>query len=156
MQALIQRVTEAEVRIDGEPLSRIGHGLVALVSVLKDDDDSKSTRLAERLLSFRVFPDNDASAESKDGAKRSSPMKRNVLDVGGEILLIPQFTIGADVRKGTRASFHPLADPQLANTLFDDLCRRLEERIRIGRGVFGAHMSVMLVNDGPVTFLLSS
>ncbi|MCA8837692.1 MAG: D-aminoacyl-tRNA deacylase [Proteobacteria bacterium] len=83
-------------------------------------------------------------------------MERNIVDVGGSLLLVPQFTLGADVRKGTRASFHPLAEPQRSRELFEYLCASLDKSVHTAQGAFGAHMQVALVNDGPVTFLLQT
>ncbi len=145
MIGLLQRVTEAEVRIDGEVVGRIGRGLLVLVAVHRDDSRQDVSRLAERLLGYRVFPDADGR------------MNRSLKDVAGDLLLVPQFTLAADTRKGTRASFTRAAQPARGSAFFDDLvviCRQQLETVETGR--FGANMQVSLVNDGPVTFWLES
>ena len=145
MIGLLQRVTRAEVRIDGDAVGEIGRGLLVLVAVHRDDSRQDVSRLAERLLGYRVFPDADGR------------MNRSLADVGGELLLVPQFTLAADTRKGTRASFTRAADPARGSAFFDDLvaiCRQRLETVETGR--FGANMQVSLVNDGPVTFWLES
>jgi len=144
MIALIQRVREASVREDGAELGRIGPGLLALVGVERDDTDARAVRLLERVLAYRVFPD----AEGR--------MNRSVADVGGGLLLVPNFTLAADT-KGTRASFTPAAAPERAEALFDCFVEAARARHpTVAAGRFGAHMAVALVNDGPVTFLLSA
>ena len=145
MIGLLQRVTRADVRIDGETVAEIGGGLVVLVAVHRDDGRQDVSRLAERLLGYRVFPDADGR------------MNRSLADVGGDLLLVPQFTLAADTKKGTRASFTRAADPARGSAFFDDLvaiCRQRLETVETGR--FGANMQVSLVNDGPVTFWLES
>ena len=145
MIGLLQRVTEAQVVIDGEIVGRIGRGLMVLVAVHRDDNESDVARLAERLLAYRVFPDD------------AGRMNLSVSDIDGGLLLIPQFTLTADTRKGTRASFTNGAPPDKAAAFFDDFvdtCRRGLERVETG--IFGANMQVSLTNDGPVTFWLST
>ena len=143
MIGLLQRVRHAEVEVDGEITGRIERGLLVLVAVHRDDTDADVARLAERLLGYRVFPDD------------AGRMNRSVCDVGGGLLLVPQFTLTADTKKGTRASFTKGAAPDKASAFFDRLvaaCRARLERVETGR--FGADMQVSLVNDGPVTFWL--
>ena len=143
MIALIQRVTEARVRVDGEIVGEIGAGLLALVAVQPDDGDADVERILERLLGYRVFD---------DGAGR---MNRSLRDVGGGLLLVSQFTLAADTKKGMRPSFTSAAPPELGRTLFDrlvDKARAAHAPVATGR--FGADMKVSLVNDGPVTFWL--
>jgi len=145
MIGLLQRVTEAAVRVDGDTVGRIGRGLLVLVAVHREDSEKDIGRLAERLLGYRVFPD----AEGR--------MNRSLQDESGELLLVPQFTLAADTRKGTRASFARAAAPEKGAEYFDalvDICRRRLEIVETGR--FGANMKVSLVNDGPVTFWLES
>ncbi len=150
MLALIQRVTEAAVTeasppIDGAELGRIGPGLLALVAVERDDGAAQAVRLAERLLAYRVFPDDDGR------------MNRSLIDVAGGLLLVPNFTLAADTAKGTRASFTPAAPPERAAALFEKLVAAARERHgQVEAGRFGADMRVALVNDGPVTFLLKA
>jgi D-tyrosyl-tRNA(Tyr) deacylase len=145
MIGLLQRVTRAEVGVDGEIVARIGHGLLVLVAVHRDDRERDIERLAERLLSYRVFPDEQGR------------MNLSVRDIDGGLLLVPQFTLTADTRKGTRASFTKGAPPDKASEYFDRLvqaCRNGLDTVEAGR--FGAHMQVTLTNDGPVTFWLET
>ena len=145
MIALLQRVSEAAVRVDGDTIGSIGTGLMVLVAVHRDDEDKDVSRLAERILGYRVFPD----AEDR--------MNRSVQDIGGDLLLVPQFTLAADTKKGTRASFTRAAPPEMGEAFFGRLveaCRKSLERVETGR--FGADMKVSLVNDGPVTFWLET
>ncbi len=145
MIGLLQRVSHAEVKVDSEIIGRIGRGLLVLVAVHRDDTDADIDRLAERLLGYRVFPDDEGR------------MNLSVRDVGGGLLLVPQFTLAADTRKGTRASFTKGAPPEQASDYFDRLvaaCRAELETVATGR--FGADMKVSLTNDGPVTFWLDT
>jgi len=145
MIGLLQRVTRASVTVDGEVTGEIGRGLLVLVAVHRDDTEQDIGRLAERLLGYRVFPDQDGR------------MNRSVRDIGGGLLLVPQFTLTADTKKGTRASFTKGAAPDKAEDYFDRLvaaCRENLDTVETGR--FGADMQVSLVNDGPVTFWLES
>jgi D-tyrosyl-tRNA(Tyr) deacylase len=145
MIALIQRVSEAQVRVGGEVVGAIGRGVLALIGVRRGDDAVAVERLLERLLSYRVFPD----AEGR--------MNLSVREVDGGLLLVPQFTLAADTRKGTRAGFSAAADPEEAQRLFTRLVERAHEvYASVSSGVFGAHMQVALVNDGPVTFWLDT
>jgi D-tyrosyl-tRNA(Tyr) deacylase len=145
MIALLQRVTSASVTVGDETVGRIGHGLLVLVAVHRDDGERDVRRLAERILSYRVFSDEEGR------------MNRSVLDEHGGLLLVPQFTLAADTRKGTRASFTRAAAPDKGEAYFRDLvatCRQSLAKVETGR--FGAKMQVALVNDGPVTFWLES
>lgn len=145
MIGLLQRVSRASVSIAGETVGQIERGLLVLVAVHRDDEDRDIARLAERILGYRVFPD----AEGR--------MNRSILDISGGLLLVPQFTLTADTKKGTRASFTRGANPERASGYFDalvDACRGPLAKVETGR--FGADMQVSLVNDGPVTFWLES
>ena len=143
MIGLIQRVSEASVKVEGDVVGRIGHGLLLLVGVEKRDDEASANRLLERILGYRVFPD----AEGK--------MNLSLADTGGELLLVPQFTLAADTCKGTRPSFSSAAPPGQGKTLFEYFVAAARERhAKVATGVFGADMKVGLVNDGPVTFWL--
>jgi D-tyrosyl-tRNA(Tyr) deacylase len=145
MIAVIQRVTEAAVRVDGEVVGEIGPGLLALVAVEPGDDDARIARMAERLLGYRVFADEQGR------------MNRSLVDVAGGLLLVSQFTLAADTGRGMRPSFTTAAAPDIAERGFErlvGLCRQAPVRVETGR--FGAHMVVSLVNDGPVTFRLQS
>jgi len=145
MIGLLQRVSHAEVRVEGEIVGRIERGLMVLVAVHRDDTERDVSRLAERLLGYRVFPDE------------AGRMNLSVRDVNGGLLLVPQFTLTADTRKGTRASFTRGAAPEVASDYFDKLvaiCRQTLETVETGH--FGANMQVSLTNDGPVTFWLDT
>lgn len=145
MIGLLQRVTHAEVATGGETIGRIGRGLLVFVAVHRDDKAQDVVRLAERILGYRVFPDD------------AGRMNLCIRDIGGGLLLVPQFTLTADTRKGTRASFTKGAAPGRASAFFDALvaaCRKELEVVETG--VFGADMQVSLTNDGPVTFWLDT
>jgi len=145
MIGLLQRVSQGSVRVDSEVVGAIGRGLVVLVGVQRGDEESRADRLLDRLLGYRVFPD----AEGR--------MNLSLSDVGGGLLLVPQFTLAADTRKGTRASFTSAAPPELGRRLFDHLVASAMARYQpVATGVFGADMQVALVNDGPVTFWLET
>lgn len=144
MIGLLQRVTGASVTVQGETVASIGPGILVLVGVEKRDTPDNCLRLADRLLGYRVFPDE------------SGRMNLSVSGTGGGILLVPQFTLAADTRKGTRASFTPAATPESAAQLFDLLVGEVRRRhAATSAGIFGADMQVELVNDGPVTFWLT-
>lgn len=144
MLALIQRVTEARVTVDGETVGAIGPGLLALVGVEPGDGEPQVVRMAERLLGYRVFAD----AEGR--------MNLGLADTGGGLLLVSQFTLAADTRSGMRPGFSTAAAPELAEPVFNRLLATCRQKHSPGveTGRFGAHMVVSLVNDGPVTFLL--
>lgn len=145
MIALLQRVTSASVTVDDRRIAEIGHGLLALIGVEKHDDETRARRLVERILGYRVFADEDGK------------MNLNVCDVEGSVLLVPQFTLAADTRKGMRPSFSSAADPATGSALFDRVVDIMECNTgRVQKGRFGADMSVQLVNDGPVTFWLQA
>jgi len=142
---LIQRVSEAGVSVGGEPIASIGRGLLVLVAVEPADKETDCARLAERIVTYRVFPDS------------ADRMNRSLLDEGYELLLVPQFTLAANTRKGTRASFARAAPPAMARSYFDLLLTECRTRIPATQcGEFGADMQVNLVNDGPVTFWLQT
>ena len=145
MIALLQRVSSASVAVDGGLIGEIGHGLLALIGIEKKDDTARAERLVERILGYRMFADDEGK------------MNLNVCEVGGGVLLVPQFTLAANTRKGMRPSFSTAADPETGSALFDavvDIMERNTDRVQKGR--FGADMSVQLVNEGPVTFWLQS
>jgi D-aminoacyl-tRNA deacylase len=142
---LLQRVTEARVTVAGETVGAIGRGLLVLIGVERGDTETQAERLLERLLGYRVFPDADGK------------MNLSLSDIGGGLLLVPQFTLPADTRKGMRPSFTPAAAPEEGRRLFDHLVIRahaLHPDVAAGR--FGADMQVSLTNDGPVTFWLQT
>lgn len=143
MIALLQRVTHASVTVNGKETGRIEQGLMVLLGVERDDSEIQADRLLQRLLSYRVFADDQGR------------MNRSVVDIGGGLLLVPQFTLAADTRSGTRPGFSTAASPQDATRLFDYFvanARTLHNKVETG--IFGADMQVTLTNDGPVTFWL--
>jgi D-tyrosyl-tRNA(Tyr) deacylase len=143
MIGLLQRVSQAEVQVGGRTVGRIGPGLLVLVGVERGDSETQANRLLERLLTYRVFPDADGR------------MNRSLQDVDGDLLLVSQFTLAADTRKGTRAGFSPAAAPEEGRRLFDYLVSRARDQHRVVEtGQFGAEMQVTLTNAGPVTFWL--
>ncbi|MBT8038818.1 MAG: D-tyrosyl-tRNA(Tyr) deacylase [Xanthomonadales bacterium] len=143
MIALIQRVSEAAVHVNGKVLGDISTGLLALVGVEKGDSERQADRLLQRVLAYRVFPDEEGR------------MNLDLGEAGGGLLLVPQFTLAANTRKGNRASFTSAAPPAEGERLFDYFVQRARERLPETRtGQFGADMKVHLVNDGPVTFWL--
>lgn len=144
MIALLQRVTEARVEVGDELVGRIGAGLLVLLAVEPEDDQSTARRMVERLLRYRVFED--------EGGR----MNLSLLDTGGGMLLVPQFTLAADTRKGLRPSFTSAATPEHGRAIFDAAVAHARATLggRLAAGRFGAHMRVGLVNDGPVTFRL--
>lgn len=144
MIALLQRVTEASVGIEGETVAAIGPGLLVFVAVERGDGEAQAARLAERVLGYRIFPD----AEGR--------MNRSLRDTAGALLAVPQFTLAADTASGTRPSLSRAAEPVEGARLFERfvICARASGT-HVACGRFGAHMQVRLVNDGPVTFWLS-
>ena len=145
MIALLQRVTRASVEIAGEPQASISRGLLVLIGVKPEDDEPRASKLAERLLSYRVFDDE------------AGKMNLSLRQIEGDLLLVPQFTLAADTRHGLRPGFSGAAPPEQGRRLFDFLVRAAGSRHpTVQSGVFGANMQVSLVNDGPVTLWLES
>ncbi|WP_018868963.1 MULTISPECIES: D-aminoacyl-tRNA deacylase [unclassified Thioalkalivibrio] len=145
MISLIQRVSRARVEVAGEITGEIGTGLLALVGVEPDDDESAVERMLDRLLGYRVFPDEEGR------------MNRSLGETGGGLLLVPQFTLAADTGKGMRPSFTTAAPPERGEALFHHLLQRAQQRHEpVATGRFGADMQVSLTNDGPVTFWLQA
>ena len=143
MIGLLQRVSEAAVLVDGQAVGAIGPGLMVLVCAEKGDTEREADLLLTKLLGYRVFSDE------------AGKMNRSVTDVEGGLLLVPQFTLAADTKSGTRPSFSPAAAPEDGRRLFEHVVRQARERHGIVEtGVFGADMKVSLINDGPVTFWL--
>jgi D-tyrosyl-tRNA(Tyr) deacylase len=138
MRALIQRVARAAVRVDGEPVSAIGPGLLVLLGVAREDTEQQADWLADKVRALRVFPDAEGRMNEPLGER--------------EILCVSQFTLYGDTRKGNRPSYVEAAPPELAKPLYERFCERLEAR----RGVFGAMMEVELIGDGPVTLLVQA
>jgi len=145
MIGLLQRVSRASVSVEGNVIGEIGPGLCVLVGVQAGDTETDAQRLAERLLAYRVFPD----AQGR--------MNLSLAEVGGALLLVPQFTLAADTAKGNRPSFTPAAAPEEGARLFSRLVEATRQGpVAVATGEFGAHMQVALVNDGPVTFWLQT
>ncbi|KZX56062.1 D-tyrosyl-tRNA(Tyr) deacylase [Halioglobus sp. HI00S01] len=143
MKALLQRVSAAKVEVGGETVGEIGAGLLVLLGLDKDDDEAKAQRLLDKLLGYRVFADDEGR------------MNRSVADTGGGVLLVSQFTLSADTRKGTRPSFSSAMPPAEAERLYNLTLQMLRDKhADVAAGSFGADMQVSLTNDGPVTFLL--
>jgi D-tyrosyl-tRNA(Tyr) deacylase len=143
--ALIQRVGEASVTVDGQIVGRIGRGVLALIGVERGDDGAAAARLLERVLSYRIFEDE------------AGRMNRSLAEIAGGLLLVPQFTLAADTRKGTRAGFSGAEQPERARALFEELVTAARARpAEVATGSLGAHMRVALVNEGPVTFWLET
>jgi len=140
VRALVQRVSEASVTVDGKEVSRIGAGMLVLLGVRRGDTEADADRIAAKLLALRIFEDADGK------------MNLNVADAGGEILCVSQFTLYADTRKGNRPGFVDAAPPEEAEPLYE----RVREALNAQGGVFGARMAVALTNDGPVTLLLET
>lgn len=144
MIALIQRVTQAQVDVNGKTVGKIGKGLLVLLGVEKDDDRMRADKLAEKVLNYRVFGDEN------------DKMNLNVQQAGGELLVVSQFTLVADTQRGLRPSFSKGAGPDLANELYGYFVRKCGEKLPVATGEFAAEMKVSLTNDGPVTFWLQS
>lgn len=145
MRAVVQRVTRGRVSVEGTTVGEIGHGLVVLLGVGRGDGEDDARHLADKLVNLRVFSDADGK------------FNLSLLDVSGEALVVSQFTLYGDARKGRRPSFSEAAGPEEANALYERFCDMVAGYgVRVERGVFGAHMVVEIVNDGPVTLLLDS
>lgn len=143
MIALLQRVSEASVRVEGEVIGEIACGLMVLLGVERGDSEAEADRLLERVLGYRVFADED------------DKMNLSLRDIQGGLLIVPQFTLPADTRKGTRPSFTPAAPPEEGRRLFDYFASQAANaHPMVETGEFGADMQVALINDGPVTFWL--
>ena len=145
MRAVVQRVTSARVTVDDREVGGIGHGLLVLVGIARDDGRDDVSYLVDKVVGLRVFPDDDGR------------MNRSVREVGGGILLVSQFTLYGDCRRGRRPSFDGAAAPRDARRVYDELVRRFRDGgVSVETGVFQAHMRVESVNDGPVTILLDT
>lgn len=144
MKLLLQRVSQASVTVEGEEVGRIGRGILALVGIERDDSEEQVSKLTERMLNYRLFADADGKTNL------------SVRDIGGGVLLVSQFTLAADTRRGLRPGFSLAAAPELAERLYERMLAQLsaETVVQISSGRFAADMQVSLINDGPVTFLL--
>ena len=145
MRAVIQRVLQAEVKVKDEQVGQIDKGLLVYLSVGKDDSLKDAEFMAEKLVNLRIFADE------------AGKMNRSVLDIGGNILLVSNFTLHGDCRKGRRPGFDAAAQPQLAQQLYEKVAELIAEQgVALEKGIFGEYMHVTSTNDGPVTFLLDS
>ena len=143
MKLLIQRVLNADVNIDNKEFSKINKGILAFVGIEKGDSEEQVEKLARKAVNLRIFPDEN------------DKMNRSLLDIQGEMLVVSQFTLCGDCKKGTRPSFDKSAPPDIANKLYEYFVKQVGNYgIKTGTGQFGATMKVSLVNDGPVTFML--
>lgn len=144
MRAVVQRVSRASVVVEGETVGEVGNGLLVLLGVAPEDDDETARAMAAKIVKLRIFGDE------------AGKMNRSVLDVGGGILAVSQFTLLADTRKGNRPSFVGAAAPEQAEELYETFCLAAAEAgATVEQGIFGAHMDVRLTNDGPVTIVLT-
>ena len=145
MRCLIQRVSEAEVKVGGESIGRIGPGALVFVCAMTSDTEMKSEILANKLVKLRIFKDD------------AGKMNKSLSDVGGEALIVSQFTLGADTSRGNRPGFSNTAPPEIGKLLYEHFCELVREQgITVATGEFGADMQVSLVNDGPVTIWLEN
>lgn len=145
MRVVLQRVSHASVTVDGRVTGEIGQGLLVLLGVGPEDGEEQLAWMVRKVAGLRIFEDEDGR------------MNRSVKDVGGSVLVVSQFTLYGDVRKGRRPSFTGAAHPDVAEPLYEQFCARMEaEGLPVGRGVFGAHMDVALTNDGPVTLIVET
>lgn len=145
MKIVVQRVSQAEVKVDSKTVGKIGQGYMLLIGVQEDDDENDAEWLAKKILNLRIFGDE------------AGKMNLNIIDLSGEILCVSQFTLIADYRKGNRPGFTGAAAPEKATALFEYLKKILAESgLKIESGIFGADMKVSLINDGPVTIIMDS
>ena len=144
MIALLQRVSRSSVRVDGEEIARIGKGLNILLGILKGDGEEEIEKLCRKIVTLRIFPDE------------LGRMNRSIEEIGGEVLVISQFTLAGNLRKGRRPSFDNAMPPGEAKELYELFCQRLSSSVPVQTGRFGAMMEVEILNDGPGTFILDS
>ena len=143
MISLLQRVSSASVSVNDDAIGEISRGVLAFIAIQADDNEQSVIRMGERILGYRMFSDNEGK------------MNLSVVDIGGEVLLVPQFTLAADTHKGMRPSFTHAADPKVALPLFESMYASMHRSYpKISCGKFGATMQVQLINEGPVTFIL--
>ena len=142
MKALIQRVTTSSVEVDGTNVGQINKGLLVFIGIEKLDELSHADKMINKILSYRVFSDEN------------DKMNLSVIDINGDVMLVPQFTLAADTKNGTRAGFSTAMKPLEAENIYDYMVEKFKTFVNIQSGVFGADMKVSLVNNGPVTFLL--
>ncbi len=144
MKVVIQRVKEGKVEVNGETVGKIGKGIVALVGFEKGDIPSFLEKMADKIVNLRIFEDSEGK------------MNLSLKDINGKLLLVPNFTLAADCKKGRRPSFQSSENPEIAKKMFDKFVEICREEIPVETGIFGAEMEVYILNDGPVTFILDS
>ena len=144
MIALLQRVNHSKVTVDGETVGEISLGYNILLGVLKEDDETDIEKLVQKIVNLRVFSDENGK------------MNKSILDVKGEALVVSQFTLAGNVKKGRRPSFDNAMSPVEAKRLYEEFCLQLGKHIEVQTGKFGAMMEVEIINDGPVTFIIDS
>jgi D-tyrosyl-tRNA(Tyr) deacylase len=145
MRSVIQRVSSATVEVDGQVVGRIGRGLLVYLGVGRGDSDSDVEFMAEKIANLRIFADDEGK------------MNRSVLDITGQVLLVSNFTLQGDCRKGRRPGFDGAAEPAIAERLYEKVAQLIADKgLKVAKGVFGANMQVASINDGPVTFILDS
>ena len=144
MIAILQRVSSSSVTVEGEVVGSIGQGLNILLGVLKEDSEEDIDKVLTKIVNLRIFADE------------AGKMNRSLLDIGGSMLVISQFTLGASIKKGRRPSFDAAAEPSRAEALYDYFIAEASKHVRVERGRFGAHMDVAIQNDGPVTIIVDS
>ncbi|RUM44904.1 MAG: D-tyrosyl-tRNA(Tyr) deacylase [Hydrogenimonas sp.] len=144
MIALLQRVRRSSVTIDGETVGEIGVGYTILLGVVKEDSEEDIEKLIPKLINLRIFADEQGK------------MNKSILDVGGQALVVSQFTLAGSVKKGRRPSFENAMPPEDAKRLYEQFCQRLSQHVEVQTGRFGAMMEVEIINDGPVTFIVDS
>lgn len=144
MIALLQRVRRSSVTIDGETVGEIGVGYTILLGVVKGDSEEDIEKLIPKLINLRIFADEQGK------------MNKSILDVGGQALVVSQFTLAGSVKKGRRPSFENAMPPEDAKRLYEQFCQRLSQHVEVQTGRFGAMMEVEIINDGPVTFIVNS
>ena len=144
MKAVIQRVSRSSVAVDGSVVGKIGRGVNILLGVLKGDRPEDIEKMVSKIVNLRIFPDE------------SGKMNRSLVDIDGEALVVSQFTLASNLKRGRRPSFDEAMEPSEAKRMYELFCDRLAEYVEVKRGVFGAMMEVEIVNDGPVTFIVDS
>lgn len=152
MKIVLQKVKQASVQVNNKTVGHIGHGFLLFVGITHNDTLRDATWLIEKILKLRLFVDPTKAEEES-----TSFMEKNICEVGGELLVVSQFTLYGDCRKGTRPSFTEAAKPEIAQKLYNSFVQILKEKqVKVETGIFGAHMEINLLNDGPITLIIDS